>query len=128
MTEAETRITLPWPDKALSPNGRPGHWAVKARAVKKARSMATSATWAARGTSVKPGWPSAHLAWVLHPKTANTPDADNAQAALKNFQDGIADALGIDDSLFTCTYALGAPVKGGAVHVVLSPDYRDVAA
>jgi crossover junction endodeoxyribonuclease RusA len=126
MTEA--CITLPWPAKVLSPNGRPKHWAAKYREAKKARGLAKSATMAALGTSVKPGWAAAKLDWVLHPKTANMPDADNAQAALKNYQDGIADALGIDDSLFSCTYAIGAPVKGGAVHVVLSPDYRDVAA
>jgi crossover junction endodeoxyribonuclease RusA len=42
-------------------------------------------------------------------------------ASHKAAQDGIADALGIDDSKFECSYRLGEPVKGGAVRVEITP-------
>lgn len=127
MTEAtETRITLPWPDAVLSPNARP-HWAAKARAVKAARQRAG---WLVR-VSIQQrakAWPRVNVAITFCPPNTRRRDLDNLIASHKAASDGIADALGIDDSLFTCTYAIGAPVKGGAVHVVLSPDYRGVAA
>jgi crossover junction endodeoxyribonuclease RusA len=50
---------------------------------------------------------------------AALPDGDNAQSACKAFRDGIADALGIDDSKFTTTYSISEPVKGGAVIVTV---------
>jgi crossover junction endodeoxyribonuclease RusA len=127
MTETtETSIALPWPAAALSPNARP-HWAAKARAVKEARMLAG---WMVR-TAVQQrakDWPHVNVAMTFCPPDNRRRDLDNIIASHKAATDGIADALGIDDSLFHCTYAIGAPVKGGAVHVVLSPDYRDVAA
>jgi len=59
-------IELPWPDKALSPNGRP-HRMTKARMVKAARKTA----WAVTLEALKgKKWadPSAHLRWSFHPK------------------------------------------------------------
>ncbi len=111
-------VTLPWPDKTLSPNGRPAHWAVKARAVKAARH---EAAWAVRRTfRTKPNWTAVQLHWEFHPKTANKPDSDNAESSCKAYRDGIADALGIDDSKFTTTVTIGEPTKGGAVIVTVT--------
>ena len=124
MTEA--RIALPWPAKVLSPNARP-HWAAKARAVKEARMLAG---WMVR-TAVQQrakNWPRVNVAITFCPPNKRRRDLDNIIASFKAGSDGIADGLGIDDSLFSCTYSLGAPVGDGAVFVVLSPDYRDVAA
>lgn len=67
----------------------------------------------------KPDWTGVHLRWEFHPKTANKPDDDNAQASCKPYRDGIADALGINDANFTTTYSMAEPVKGGAVHVTI---------
>jgi crossover junction endodeoxyribonuclease RusA len=73
-------------------------------------------------------WPRVNVAITFCPPDKRRRDLDNIIASFKAGADGIADGLGIDDSLFNCTYSLGAPVGDGAVFVVLSPDYRDVAA
>jgi len=109
----EVRIALPWPDRALSPNGR-SHWAIKARAVKSARNTARVLTMEALRLR-KPGWDRVLLHWEFHPKTRNGVDSDNAESSVKAYRDGIADALGIDDSKFEATRSFGEPIKGGAV-------------
>lgn len=91
-------ITLPLPDKRLSPNAR-GHWRVKAKATKSARQLArllagkdiNSYDWwtdpaKIRSYSLAFFWPDARRR-----------DDDNAAASCKAYRDGIADALGIDD-------------------------------
>jgi crossover junction endodeoxyribonuclease RusA len=123
-TEVETRLTdyavsieLPWPDPRLSPNARVYHFE-RARAAKADRKVAWGLTLKAlKGWT--PPWQSVALHWDFHPKTRNLPDGDNAQSACKAFRDGIADALGIDDSKFTTTYSISEPVKGGAVIVTV---------
>ena len=111
-------IELPWPDKALSPNSRP-HWATKAKATKAAKSTAYVLTRV--DIDPKPQWPRVRLQWLFHPKTANAVDKDNIIASCKAYQDGIAVALGIDDSLFDTEYQIGQVVKGGIVKVTISP-------
>jgi len=112
------RIELPWPDKALSPNGRV-HWATKARATKTAKTMAAALTRVE--TKTKPEWLSAHLQYDFYPKTAHVLDMDNCIASSKAYQDGIAIALGIDDGFFACSYSMKEPVKGGKVVVTITP-------
>ncbi len=114
-TRAEVRLSLPWPDRNLSPNAR-CHWAVKAKAVKSARNCARVLTLQALKFR-KPRWTAATLHWEFHPKTTNKVDGDNAESACKAFRDGIADALGMDDANFTTSKQFGPPVKGGAVIV-----------
>lgn len=91
-------LDLPYPHKALWPNGR-FHWAAKAREVKKHKN------WAFMSARQKPlptfadGKVPVRL--VVHPKaTGPLPDKDNCIAALKAYQDGIAAAIGIDDKHF----------------------------
>ena len=117
--DGNTRVTLtlPWPARALSPNGR-AHIFAKHRAVKSARETAWALTMEAVGA--KPGWSAVALHWEFHPKTRNLPDGDNAEASCKAYRDGIADALGIDDAHFTATREIGEPVKGGCVNVTIS--------
>lgn len=110
-------LVLPWPDKALSPNGRV-HWAVKAGAAKKARFAAGMITRCA-------GWHKAtlpagrlHLWITFHPPTKRLPDDDNMLSRFKPMRDGIADALGIDDKRFVShPYVSDKPHKGGEVRV-----------
>lgn len=118
-TEGRTiELSLPFPVKVLWPNGRPGHWGVKARAAKAARRLAGGEALVARGAPLN--WSGATLAWTIHPKTAHAIDDDAPPSALKAYRDGIADALGLDDQHFTATYRMGQPVKGGAVTVIIS--------
>jgi len=57
------------------------------------------------------------------PPTAHARDDDNLIASLKPHRDGIAKALGIDDSRFEQRpLQWGDPVKGGRIVVVLDAD------
>lgn len=111
-------LTLPFPDKALWPNGR-AHWATKARAVKSARQSAWAAALAADVKSLPRGYGYA-IAITVYPKTRNPIDRDNCVSACKAPLDGIADALGVDDRTFdTPTIAFGEPIKGGLMRVTV---------
>lgn len=60
------------------------------------------------------------LRYVITPKTAHAIDRDNAVSAMKAYQDGIAAAMGIDDSNFaTPEIEFAAPRKPGQVEVRL---------
>lgn len=118
MGVAMIQIALPWPDKALSPNGR-SHPMAKARAVKAARHYAWAAVLEALA-GTKPSWEKADLHWEFRPKTANVPDDDNALSSVKSYRDGIADALGMNDRNFQTTHRMAAPTKGGSVLVTIS--------
>jgi crossover junction endodeoxyribonuclease RusA len=107
-------ITLPWPDKALSPNARV-HWAVKAKAVKAARQ---AAGWATKAAGVKvEGEGFIYLQITFNPPSKRRHDLDNCVARAKSLFDGIADALGVDDSRFRYGFEFGESVKGGRVTV-----------
>lgn len=93
------QIDLPYPHKALWPNGR-AHWAVKAREVKRHRTWAHMATLEAMNGK---GWgevPTA-IKIIVHAKPKGPmPDKDNCVAAAKSLIDGIADGLGVNDKDF----------------------------
>lgn len=110
-------IELPWPLRELSPNAR-CHWAVKASAVKRAR---IQAAWATREqTKPQPSWQGASVSYTFNPPDSRRRDRDNLIASMKAATDGIADALGVDDSKFETSYRIGSPIKGGAVLVTIS--------
>lgn len=116
---SETRLTLDWPAKELSQNARV-HWAVRAKATKEARN---SAGWAVRRCfKAKPKWQRAIVSLEFHPPDERRRDMQNCIGASKALVDGIADALGIDDSLFDVRFSMGEPVKGGAVIVTVKGD------
>jgi crossover junction endodeoxyribonuclease RusA len=97
-------IVLPFPDKALWPNGR-AHWATKSRAFAKHKAWAFNATKAKLPRCFKWNGEPIKLRYVITPKTA---------------QDGIALALGIDDSAFAVPMIeFAEPRKPGGVEVGL---------
>lgn len=110
---------LPFPEKALWPNGR-AHWGAKARAVAKHRTRAYLAVLAGGAPKAEPG-SRVSITVTVHPKTRHPIDRDNCVAALKSYIDGFADALGVDDRNFeTPEIAFGEPVKGGLLAVTLT--------
>jgi crossover junction endodeoxyribonuclease RusA len=117
-----TRIELPWPAKELSPNAR-GHWAKMARFKKGAREHAG---WVAKMEVIGADWDeltfngSPTITITFCPPDKRRRDLDNAIASFKSAQDGIADALGIDDSRWDVSYRFGDVVKGGRVVVELN--------
>lgn len=92
------RLVLPYPDKALWPNGR-AHFHAKARETKKHRTWAWTAAKGSKGVTLGNG--PIPVAITLHPKASGpAPDADNVSAAAKAYLDGIAQAIGVNDKHF----------------------------
>lgn len=111
-------IKLAWPVKQLWPNP-PVHWRSKIGPTKQARNDASAALVAVGGKGTGEKWKRASLGFVFHPKTKRTPDRTNCAASMKAVEDGIADALFMNDKDFVCTYEIGEPVKGGLVVVTI---------
>ncbi len=116
-------LLFPWPSADLSPNARVHHMALH-RARKKAKAEAWGMTKALMPPlRIREGsWAGpveVHVTW--HPSSARAFDLDNALARLKGHLDGVADALGIDDSAFTFRLERGPKNKLPVVRVTLTP-------
>ena len=107
-------VLLPWPPKALSPNARV-HFRRKAAAAKMYRSLAH---WATVALGAKAG---TAVSIKFSPPDNRARDLDNMLASIKSGLDGIASAIGIDDSKWTLTITKGEAVKGGLVTVEVTP-------
>lgn len=110
------RIELPWPVTALWPNRR-AHWRTLHEARKAARDDAYClALDAGADYHTKPHTLAVEIEFC--PPSRRRFDRDNALAALKGHLDGVAEAMGVDDSKFEpITLRRGAVVKGGKVIV-----------
>lgn len=95
-------ITLPWPDPALSPNRKNGkHWAAVHALKNRAKTDAHYLTMAAVVDQGLPEFaPQIPLTLTFHTPDRRARDADNLLAASKPLLDGMAGALGVDDSRF----------------------------
>ena len=103
-------VILPWPPSALSPNSR-----VKHRHSTDVRRKYKADAWAlAKEAKLPPG---TGLAITFHPPRAGRRDLDNMLGSIKYGLDGIAEAVGQDDSEWSLTIRRGDPVKGGQVVV-----------
>jgi crossover junction endodeoxyribonuclease RusA len=114
------RVELPFPGPGLFPNRANGrHWTVLRHAKDAARNVAYALTREAMGRrakSVTDG--DVPLAITFHAPDRRKRDRDNCLAAAKHQLDGVAMALGIDDSRFEpLTVRRGEPVKGGLMVV-----------
>ena len=111
-------VTLPWPHSDLWPNSRT-HWSVLARH----RKAAHRAAWVLCLDAGAPKGP-ARLTVKLHPpRKPGRTNVDGCIGALKAAVDGIAQALGVDDSELRIAWpeAFAEPVAGGAVVVEIEP-------
>ena len=118
-------VTLSLPVRALSPNART-HWAVKAKAVQAYRGEAKLLARVAiseAGLDVPPGWGDEIMVRTTFWFRVNRRrDRDNAQASLTAALDGIAEAMGVDDSRFVMAPAtLLVDADNPRVEVVLHP-------
>lgn len=91
-------VDLPYPHKALWPNGR-AHWAAKARETQKHRQWAHLAT-LAELNACEPFTPATVTIRVYPKPRGPLPDRDNCIAACKAMLDGVADALAVNDRDF----------------------------
>ena len=108
-------IELPWPAKELSPNARQ-HWAQAARA-KKAYRQRCRALGEAGGLATTPKGAEAVLVGLtFFPPDKRARDWDNLLASMKSGLDGLADAMGVDDSRWRLGFDVSPTVeKGGLV-------------
>ena len=111
-------VRFPWPVRAAWQNGTHGHWATLARAVKRQRRDAHLIALGARPPAYGP---SERLSVALkgHPTRRGRVDAQNLLGAMKGALDGLADALGADDSRFDVSCTIADPVPGGEVVVTV---------
>ena len=109
-------LTLPWPDRRLSPNARLDRRQVagiKAREKEAARILTIEKYFVGYLADVKVDQP---VSIEFCPPDNIKRDRDNLLASLKSQLDGVAEALGIDDSRFEpITIRRGPVVKGGQV-------------
>lgn len=99
---------LPWPSAKLNPNQSKGmHWAATSSLRKKARNDAAWVTKSAmlqrlleRLPALDFGKGSVPLTITFIQPDRRARDRDNLLAALKSSLDGVADALGVNDSQF----------------------------
>jgi len=105
-------LRLPYPDKLLWPNGRTRSPHAKARKVKSHKTMAWGLALQQRASFTSSETIGLHI--IVHAKrTGPLPDKDNVVAACKSYQDGIAQALGIDDKHFATPTVEFAPTRTG---------------
>jgi crossover junction endodeoxyribonuclease RusA len=107
-------VSIPWPVPVLWPNNR-AHWAAKAKRRKAQKEAAWALTLAERTPKLGDGRVSVTL--TFRKADRGRYDLDGALSACKGALDGIALALGVDDSRFDVRPVLGDPVAGGAVIV-----------
>lgn len=108
-----TVVTLPWPSMPLWPN-RKAHWSVVARHRQKAKDAAWALTRVHRLSGP------CRLTVAFHPpRKPGLMNVDNAIAAMKAQVDGIALALGVDDSRLVIAWpeTFAEPLSGGDVRV-----------
>lgn len=107
-------LVLPWPPASLSPNTRQ-HWSRLAHAKKSYREACFYTVKSQGAKRLKAE--RLHVSLVFVPPTRRAYDLDNALARMKSGLDGLADALGVDDSLWTLTISMAAGEVGGLVRV-----------
>lgn len=97
--DIKTELVLEWPKRVLHPNSRV-HWSQRHRARKQARRDAHLLAKAAGWHRVE--WPDGRLhVWIDgYARDRRRRDHDGFLASLKAHLDGIADAMGVDDSRF----------------------------
>jgi crossover junction endodeoxyribonuclease RusA len=117
---APLSIELSWPAKELSPNARVHHmvlWRFKSAAKKEAywaTKYVRPLTWAHDGPLP--------VRIVAHPPDNRARDTDNLISSLKAHLDGIADALGVNDSTFTLQPVVWADrMDRGKIIVEINP-------
>lgn len=110
------QIQIPWPSRDLSPNGRV-HWSVKAKAAKAAKEQAYWLTKEAKGAITWDG--PIHVLIEFFAPSKRRYDLDNHLAALKGHLDGIALALGVDDSRFALHLHRGETTGGYVIVTIM---------
>jgi crossover junction endodeoxyribonuclease RusA len=109
-------IVLPWPPKELSLNARV-HRQVRARIGAKYRE---TCFWLTKEAQERLSGDRVHLTITFVPPDRRRRDLDNMHSSMKYGLDGLADALGVDDSIFRPVTLDVADEIGGMVKIEFS--------
>lgn len=115
-------IRLPFPDKSLMPNKQKGlHWAATYKARKAQKEAGYILTKQAMQSAGPQEWPDyIPISLLFLTPDRRIRDADSMHSASKHLLDGIAQAMGVDDSRFKpviLDWVLG-PKEGGLIAAV----------
>lgn len=115
-------VELPWPSPTLSPNARP-HWALLAKTKKayRARCWVLGLQAGLGHVADLKAAPAAVLVHLdFYPPDRRARDWDNLVASMKSGLDGLADAMGVDDSRWRLSFELcDETATGGRVVVTM---------
>lgn len=109
-------IILPWPPKELNPNKRM-HWTQRNPHKVAYRDACHLLIYKAKLTVSGEG--PIPFTVDFYPPDKRHRDADNMISSFKAGQDGIANALGVNDRRFKPLYRFNEPIKGGRIVVTI---------
>lgn len=111
-------LELPWPPRQLSPNARE-HWGTLAKVKKSYRARCAGIARVAGVRALVTGKDALGVHLTFLPPDRRPRDWDNLVASMKAGLDGLADALGVDDSRWRLSFEVDRQtvVKGGKVLV-----------
>ena len=115
----EYQVTLPWPPSELNPNqSQKIHWAKKNRI---AQDYKAACWWLCKSAKLKaPSTDGKIHVWLdFYPPDRRRRDEDNAIASMKHGLDGVAKAIGVDDSRFKLMHEFHEQI-GGMVKIRLT--------
>jgi crossover junction endodeoxyribonuclease RusA len=111
-------FTFPWPPKMLNPN-TPGNVFAKARAKKAYRTACKRIVDETEGHMPPMGPDDAlRVSMRFYPPNKRSRDWDNLMASMKAALDGLADGLGVNDSLFRPAVEVDEQI-GGFVRITV---------
>lgn len=120
-----TTLEFPWPPPQLMPNFKRGHhWSKYRKQANAARTLGWGMTVQALGPTAKvlygrvEGVVLIEIEATPPLRPGGVPDEDGLRGACKHYLDGIADALGVNDSRFTFAQMVWHP-KAGSGKVVI---------
>lgn len=112
-------LELPWPPRQLSPNAR-GHWATTAKAKKAYRARCGAIARQAGVGVLLDGRSALAVHLRFFPPDRRPRDWDNLLASMKAGLDGVADAMGVDDSRWRLSFDVETTLApGGRVLVAV---------
>lgn len=115
-------LELPWPPRQLSPNARQ-HWATLAKAKKAYRARCAAIGRQAGGRALVAGRERLAVHLSFFPPNRRGRDWDNLLASMKSGLDGLADALGVNDSRWRLSMEIvDEPVRNGVVVVTVGAE------
>jgi crossover junction endodeoxyribonuclease RusA len=116
-------ITIPIPDKRLSPNARV-HWAAKGRLTRLSRSGAELVAKSALKGAPPPKWAKCRANVTAYFRTKAHPDPDNLIARMKSVFDGFEDAgiVADDKGLWPERPIIGKDAKNPRIEITITEE------